>query len=353
MATEANDLLDSHPTPSLLVRTDGRILYANQAAEQFFAHDEDGAGESHTPLTDLTDLGGSELAARLRQAAGASNWQPFAFQFAAGPRQGTRVMLKGRGILRNGDSEPNAFIVYDDPGRARMSAHTGLIRDLNREIARQRELREALDRSLANEKALHRELIHRVKNNLSLLSALIRNRSSETDSEEARAVLKDISFRTQSIALVHNMLDRTEEIEVVNVDELIGELCELMQGALCPPGIRITHDTANLRLHVSDATPVCLLINELVTNSIKHAFEDGAEGEIRLAFRQNGVDKLELNVRDNGRGMSLPADGGSHHGSRITQALATQLGGRLEHTYDHGTVWTLIFEPEVPAQAAE
>ena len=96
------------------------------------------------------------------------------------------------------------------------------------------------------------------------------------------------------------------------------------------------------RLHVSEATPMALLVNELVTNSLKHAFRGRAGGRVDIAFKRNGVDKIEVHVADDGAGYQ---DAQTGHGSRIVEALTQQLHGELSVKSDQGTSWQLIFKP--------
>ena len=346
------DLFQHIPLPSFLIATDGRILAANHAAaDRFDQHgDADGWGNVLS-LFSTSD----RLRRDIMRASGGTGWIPSAGWVSTEGLSGMKVSLRMRGLVLPGHESPRVLMVLrqrDDHFRE----HSRLIRDLNARLAREQQLTAELRDSVAREKYLHRELIHRVKNNLALLSSIIRHRLRAETGTEARAALETIDLRTRSIALVHELLDRNDTVRVLRSSELIGELCALLNDALLPANVTLDCEVDTLDLHNEDATALCLLINELVTNSLKHAFAGQAQGRIELNFRRNGVDKMELKVRDDGRGM--PADGatraevppagsgaGAGHGKQILHALARNLRGELVQRSDDGTEWTLIFHP--------
>ncbi len=199
-----------------------------------------------------------------------------------------------------------------------------------------------LDQTFCNETRLHQELIHRVKNNLSLLGSLIRLRASAAADDDVRAALDEIQARVMSIGLVHELLDHNKQIDIVDAKDLLEKLCKQMEASICPPGVTISRDLMPFKLHVAEATPMAHLVNELVTNSLKHAFRDRTGGRVDISFRRNGVDKIEVHVAVDGAGYQ---DSKSGHGSHIINALAAQLQGELSVRSEMGTSWLLIFKP--------
>ena len=328
------DLFERHPTPTLVMELDGRIVCANAAAQRFFSVRADAT------FFDLCDGPGPD-AMLLRRAAESGSWQQAAVALA-GEERPTRVRLMLRGLFRAG--EPlRVMAVVNEADTLRFDEHRRLIRSLNAELAAQYRLRAELDRALESERHLHRELIHRVKNNLSLLAVLVRSRKGKTTGTEARAALSDVEHRIQSMALVHEMLDRKQEIDVVQADVLLEELCRSMEASILPPHIRIERRLTPVRLHISDATPLSLLVNELVTNALKHAFGGRDSGRVELVLERTG-DEIELQVADDGAGMGEVARNGS--GSFIVEALTLQLRGRMEVEDRTGVRWRLRFSPQ-------
>ena len=218
-----------------------------------------------------------------------------------------------------------------------------LIRELNRELDGKRRLNLRLQNSLNAETRLHRELIHRVKNNLSLLNAFVGakiNGSSDTNVQEA---LGDITHRILAISAVHDLLDQAGEIDYVQAHDLIDALCHQLKSSVIPEHIELQNELVDVTLRVEDATPLSLLVNELITNAAKHAFDENQPGTVRVSLKKNGVDKLEVEIADNGRG--FPEEP-SHRcaGSDIINALAKQIGGELERDdNEDGTRWSFIF----------
>ncbi|WP_172971382.1 sensor histidine kinase [Palleronia sp. THAF1] len=291
------------------------------------------------------------MADALRRAAGSSIWVPAAATMTAGSLTGLRQHVRMRG-LRVANGQPQVLMVIRKDAPNAFKEHTDLISKLNAQLAEQTRLRSDLQKSVDKERYLHGELIHRVKNNLALLSSLIRHQSRTEDSDAARRALDSIGLRVRSIALVHQLLDKNQSLEVLNAGELIKELCELMNDSVLPEKVTLDADVAALDLHNEDATSLCLLINELMTNAIKHAFKGRDSGRIELRFAKNGVEKMELRIRDDGGGIVESETSETARGMTIINALASNLNGELKQHSGNGTEWTLIFHPREFGQLA-
>lgn len=324
-----------------------KFSFANERAQNLFAQDILSAASA---FDELWQEDAAKVRETLRLCAGGSAWQPLSLTVRSGESDGLRLSFRGRGFRRHANRPP-LVVLTTDRSRDLFEEHRGLIRKLNAEMRSLRTARTELHSALSREKRLHAELVHRTKNNMSLLTSLIRMKHRSAKSDEARAALRELMGRTAAVAMVHELLDGTQSIDVVEGATLIDALLDNLQNSLCPPGIRIERDLASHPLHVDDATPLCLLVNEIVTNSLKHAFNDQNEGIVTVTMAKNGVDKLEVNVSDNGRGFDATTEEGS--GSGIVRSLAAQLRGVLEVTSEHGTTWRLIFPPQDFAAAAE
>ena len=323
------------------------IVYANRHARRTL----DASSRADETLGEFSSLWkenpGTPLPELMRRLAGASVWQPFTLQRASGRFAGLRFALKGRGFVdRDAQGGPVLYIlVTDDPARERsFDEHRRLVGELNAEIARHRRAHSVLERLLDEQKRLHRELVHRVKNNLALLVSLLNINRNRSRSDETRETLGEFERRIRSVAAVHDILDRNQEIDFVRADQLIESICSALEESLAPDGVVIERDLVPVRLHVSDATPLALIVNELVTNALKHAFPTGQPGHIEIRLAKNGVEKLEATIRDDGVGGMEP-EVGHGTGHLIIQSLATQLGAELERNGDDGTSCQLIFAP--------
>ncbi len=332
-------VLDQHPTATICVALDGNVTYANRNAVRLLGQTDTLVGANifnmfHEPEEKVAEI--------IHAAAASSIWQPLELTMSSGSHEGVRLALRCRGMRDPESGVITAVLTSDENRKPTFEEHRKLIRKLNAELREQHFIRKKLDAALENETRLHQELIHRVKNNLSLLSSLIRVRAAAAENEEVKSALEDVQARVMSIGLVHELLDQNKQIDVVDSEQLLERLCVQMESSVCPPGVTIKRNFTPYKLHVSEATPLALLINELVTNSLKHAFSDRATGEVDIALKRNGVDKIEVHVADNGAGF-LNATGG--HGSRIVEALAQQLNAEMSVTSDQGTSWQLIFAP--------
>ena len=339
-----NAALSALENEILLFSGEGKVTYANRRAIETIG--DNTVGKS---VADLFD-GGPERARRISQAARSSSWSPLNLTLSSGPHRGVELKLRGRGLraeVGDGPWDDFQFMLTADPLRDRgFTQLRGLVKQLNTEIAERQRTAEELEEALANEAKLHTELIHRTKNNLALLAALIGLRIQNSKSEEVKKSLQDLEHRVNAIQAVHILLDRESSIDFVGADEVIRQLCTQLSQSICPPNVEIDTNLADITLHVQDATPLSLLVNELITNALKHAF-DGEDGLVHIDLKMNGVDKLEVWIADNGRGMQ-DADIGRGSGSSIVQALANQLHGELErHKTDKGTAWSFIFPPSI------
>ena len=346
MYRKAIDALDREV---MVLDVSGTVLSANQEARRLIdapMGDERELGQFTTFWNEPAD----DIRKALRRLAGTSTWQPITLTRASGQHAGLRMHLRGRALLSRtaeGATELNVLVTADAQRERSFDDHRRLIRSLNMKLAQGSRQESLLASMLESEKHLRHELIHRVKNNLSLLTSLLRINSSRSREPEVREQLEEMERRILSIAAVHDLLDRTQETDFVRADELIEKICHELETSLVPGRVVIRRDLVPVRLHISDATPLALIVNELVTNALKHAFPENKAGRISIHLKKNGIEKLEAVVHDDGVGMSM-ATGEEHigTGTRILEALATQLHGEIVREERDGTTWQLVFEPQ-------
>jgi two-component sensor histidine kinase/putative methionine-R-sulfoxide reductase with GAF domain len=170
-----------------------------------------------------------------------------------------------------------------------------------------------------------RELQHRMKNNLQVIVSFLALQGRESASDEARERIGRVMDRVMAIGLAHDQLSFKNSASSVDMRDYLKALCANIDPRRPNLTIDTELDAANIPL--DRAVPIGLVLNELVTNSVKYAFdEDG--GIINVTFRvHETIGEAELSVRDNGRGMG-PARSGSL-GLRLVESLSRQLGGRL------------------------
>jgi two-component sensor histidine kinase len=201
-----------------------------------------------------------------------------------------------------------------------------------------------LERALNDKNELFREVHHRVRNNLQIISSLVRMKLRQTPSEDVKEGYTDILGRVDAIALVHDALYASDELTRVPISNYLKKLCgSLVQlrGREDKVSIRLKAENADISL--DKAVTLGLITTELVTNALKHAFPDGRRGEILVQFRcKNG--ECTLTVSDNGVGLaSTSSDLRSRSGLRLVSSLALQLGAELSEVSEPGTMFRLQF----------
>jgi two-component system, sensor histidine kinase PdtaS len=209
-----------------------------------------------------------------------------------------------------------------------------------------------LKQTVSEKETLFQELNHRVKNNLQLISSLLSLQASKIRDPQARQGLEVSLDRVHSISLVHDLLYRRADISYVDVPTYLKALIERITTAYLAGGrVDCTVDADPLSLSPDQCIRLALIVNEVVTNSVKHAFPDGGTGHITVTFRRT-EGALRLSVTDDGIGLARQPDADAPHlGMTIVELLAKYLGGSCQQVSGaFGTIVTVSF-PE-PADAA-
>ena len=225
------------------------------------------------------------------------------------------------------------------------------------DITARKQSEEALQSSLHDKEALLRELHHRVKNNLQLVSSLLRIENQRPVPRNARDVLDGMQGRIQSMALLHEYMYRPGVFVSVDLGSYLRELAHhaFQTQVVRPDGIRLLLELDTLQLSMDQAMPCGLLVNELLCNSLKHAFPGQDTGEVRVSLRPHtGAGQWCLEVSDTGVG--LPADvqlrQQSSLGLRLVADLADQIGGPLAiRQSGTGASFSVVFEPVASSPA--
>ena len=220
------------------------------------------------------------------------------------------------------------------------------------DITKRKEAEEAM---ALIEIARKQEIHHRIKNNLQVISSLLdlqveqfNNRECIKDSEVLEA-FKESQNRVISMALIHEELHKGEGFETLNFSSYVKELVDnlLLTYRLGNNNINLNVDLdQNVFLDMYTAVPLGIIINELVSNSLKHAFPDRNDGEIRINLRkEEGNTNFVLTVSDNGVGIpeDLDIENLESLGLQLVTTLVDQLDGELELKRDNGTEFTLRF----------
>jgi len=205
--------------------------------------------------------------------------------------------------------------------------------------SRTRELASALEQK----SALLHEVDHRVKNNLQLITSLLRLQARRSQDPAVRQALTGAQERVNAVATVHRRLFRGEDVGRFDVAAFVEDLVADVIGASGRRDIRTVLRLEPVDLAAAQAAPLALLISELLVNAVHHAFPDHQPGTITVAVRQDG-DAICIDVADDGIGLGTPA-AAPGFGGTIVKLLCGQLRGQSETTDAHPGVKTVIRLP--------
>ncbi|MCI5146627.1 MAG: hypothetical protein D3923_14140 [Candidatus Electrothrix sp. AR3] len=216
-------------------------------------------------------------------------------------------------------------------------------------ITERKKAEEHLKSTLAEKEALLKEIHHRVKNNMQIVASLMFLQSQNIKNKEALDVLQESQNRVKSMGLAHELLYRSANLSKVPfkeyIETLVQSLCESYGG-----NISFRVEAEGIELPVDTAIPCGLIVNELITNSFKHAFNNDQAGILTVRFIRLG-DTYTLAVSDNGIGMPTDYDWKSSVtlGLNLVRTLSAQLDAQLEFKNNNGLTCELSFNlPHCP-----
>jgi two-component sensor histidine kinase len=257
----------------------------------------------------LTHRGPYELEYRIQHANGRVRW----------------VQDRGQGVFEEGN------LMFLD----------GVILD----ITERKKGDEMLKSSLREKEVLLREIHHRVKNNLQIISSLLNLQKSDCQNADTKEVLTECQNRVRSMALIHEKLYETNDLARIDFSTYIHDLTSyLFRSYGAPATIRRKIDSGKVQLNIDTAIPCGLIVHELVSNALKYAFPNGRSGEIAIHLGgENG--KYLLTVSDNGVGLPKEMNFQSVEslGMRLVNTLTNQLDGRVELESQNGTTFRIWF----------
>ena len=217
--------------------------------------------------------------------------------------------------------------------------------DLEREVGEHERAEEQIRASLDEKVILLREIQHRVKNNLQIIISLLNLQSRYIGDDKIRQALRESQNRVMAISHVHEKLFQSPDITKIGLDSYIRFLGDNLFPfyGMIGKGIVLTTRIRDLHIGLETAIPVGLIVNELISNSLKHAFPDGRKGEISVAITQQNA-MLTIQYKDNGVG--IPQDFDWRHaeslGLQLVILLVDQLDGTIELDRSSGTVFTIV-----------
>jgi len=204
-----------------------------------------------------------------------------------------------------------------------------LMMDAVWKTVRRRKVEDALERQLREKETLLREVHHRIKNNLASIGGVLRLQLDSVPEDASRNAIQDAAGRVESMRVVYDKLLASGEYREVSVREYLEGLLTAILALFPEPGrIRLERDIQDLDLGVKTVFPLGTIVNELITNSMKHAFDGRDSGLLAVRLRREGME-IVLEIRDDGKGLPPGFDPGSSSGFglQLVRMLAEQLNG--------------------------
>lgn len=220
-----------------------------------------------------------------------------------------------------------------------------------RDVTERRDAEEKIKRTLQEKEVLLREVHHRVKNNLQVICSMLRLQERNFRDETMLQVLRECRERVMAMAMLHDQLHRAKDFSNINLGEYIRNLAASL---FCSYGVNsadvgLRMDIEDIPVAVDTAIPCGLIVNELVSNSLRHAFPERRKGRISLGLHAQPGGSVELTIGDDGRGFpecAHPANTRSL-GLWLVDLLADQIGAAVERSSDAGTQYRLVFQETV------
>ncbi len=250
--------------------------------------------------------------------------------------------IEHRMLHKNGDSLgflTRGTVVRDKSGIPTFMAGSST------DITARKQVENKLKASLKEKEILLKEIHHRVKNNLQIISSLLRLQSGYIKDKRALEIFQDSQIRVRAMALIHENLYQTNDLSKIEFSEYISKLKRNLIRCYNITNINLNTNIEKIFLNVDTAIPCALIINELISNSIKHAFNDSDEGNIYVEFIILQPGKYSLSVSDDGVGVPENIDSLKKQslGLQLVWNLVEQLEGTIVYNSKFGTSFRITF----------
>jgi PAS domain S-box-containing protein len=329
-----SSFMNNSPALAFIKDQDGRIIYINNTCEQIWG---------------MT----------LSDCFGKTNHQIWPAEVAG------RLLVNDTGVIERDESSQLVEELSLRSGRTaqmltfRFPFADGdgrrLLGGVSIEISELVQTQEALSSALAAKELLLKEVHHRVKNNLQIISSLLSMGAESLQDSGAARALHDSQERVQCMALIHERLHRDDEPDRLDFREYAAKLARdlFYSYGVNSERIGLRLELQPVSLGLNQAIPCGLILNELLTNSLKYAFPNEREGEILVQLSCTGDETVKLTVADNGVGLPARFDWKESQtlGLRIMNILGRQLDGAIQREAGAGTVFSLTFPRMAPPEA--
>jgi two-component sensor histidine kinase len=212
------------------------------------------------------------------------------------------------------------------------------------DITQLKNYEDKLNRSLQEKNILLKEIHHRVKNNLQLVSSFIRIYLNSLDHFDKEKIIKEINSKINTVGIVHERLYKSDSYKDISTKKYIEKLVPELLSTYRDRKIRIKYDLEDIYINLNKSIPLGLILSEVITNSIKYAFPENYTGNPEIGISLRKSDKFyHFNIYDNGVGLDSDEKSFGHE---LIAILTQQLNGNSRFHNDHG----VIFELEIPCK---
>jgi PAS domain S-box-containing protein len=275
-------------------------------------------------------------------------------------KEAVLMLILGR-RERSEDGAAETEILRPDGGRRIVQEtlfpiHTDkgcMVGSFTRDVTEEKKAQERIEVSLREKEVLLKEVHHRVKNNLQVISSLLDLSRLRTEDGPSRDTLTEARNKVYTMALIHSQLYASERVDRIDMAEYVRELATHIAKMYETGGASVTPLLAIEKIHLTmnQAIPCALVLNELITNAYKHAFRGAAEGTLIISMKKTGDTLTRIEVKDNGVGMpekaleaGVETAGAGTLGLRLVQSIVRdQLKGALEIENDGGLAVRVTF----------
>ncbi|CEA12723.1 putative membrane protein [Methanobacterium formicicum] len=329
-------LFESNPTYTILVSLEGSILDVNSAASEFAGiSSQELIGKNFPELQIFPNEEDIKFQrSKFLLALQGETIKPFQYQLI--DYKGNYSWVESQLVPIKKDGEINSILV------------------ISKDITERKKAMDGLERMVDEKNILIKEIHHRVKNNMQIISSLLNLQSQHLKADEqfAVSILKESQNRVKSMAMIHENLYQSKDFTHIKFEDYITRLVyELFYSYSGDADkIRLVVDVDDVNLNMETAVPCGLIVSELFTNSVKYAFPEGREGEIRVSLKQEpGKDDARefiLTVSDDGVGFPPDLDYRNTEtlGLELVNSLTCQIDGNISLDLTQGTKFTVKFK---------
>ncbi len=321
-------LFEYFPNYVVVLGLDGKIIDLNHAAAKFSPLSrEDTAGMY---FTDLQSITGED----------SSFYRELFSKFLEGDEVG---LFESRLISREGEIR----LMEVHPAPLYKNGELFAVQIIAQDITERKKAETEINASLKEKEMLLGEINSRVRNYMNIISSLLELQSVYMKDEENREVLKDNKNRVKSMLLIHDGFSQSEDFALIDFSHYIKKLIEIINRSynVDTDRIKVITKTEGLMLDIDSAIPCGLIINELVTNAVKHAFPGTDTGEVFIEFGLDNQENNFLMIKDNGVGLPSNIDfkNSGTMGFQLVNTLVNQLNGSVIISRDNGTTFQIIW----------